>query len=64
MIFWAVVGFCGAMAVAPFWVRGLRSRWGLPELRATLHAVAIAIALDLLPLVFMLVRGRRSPLKK
>ena len=64
MIFWAVVGFCGAIAAAPFLVRGLRSRWGSPELRATLHAIAIAIALDLLPLVFMLVRAKRSPIKK
>lgn len=63
-MFWAVVGFCGAAAVAPFLVRGLRSRWASPELRATLHAVAIAIALDLLPLLFMLVRGQRRPIKK
>lgn len=64
MGFWVVVGFFGALAVTPILVRALRSRWGSPELRVTLNAVAIAIVLDMLPLIFVLIRGQRSSNKK
>jgi single-stranded DNA-specific DHH superfamily exonuclease len=64
MIYCYILGFCVAVAVVPFLVRALRSRWGSPGLRATLQAVAIAAVLDMLPLIFLLVRGRRSPIKK
>lgn len=64
MGFWFFAGLIGAIAVAPILIRGLRARWGSPELRATLNAVALAVALDMLPLVFMVVRGQRSPEKK
>ncbi len=64
MGFWLFAGLIGAIAAAPVFIRGLRSRWGSPELRATLHAVALAVALDILPLVFMVLRGQRSPKKK
>lgn len=63
MTFWAVVGFLGALAVVPVLIRALRSRSGSPELRATLHAVGIAIALDAIPLIICLIRAQRSPKK-
>lgn len=63
MIFWAVVGFFGVLTLAPILIRALRSRWGSPELRATLHAVGIAMALDAIPLILWLIRGQRSPKK-
>lgn len=63
MLFWIVVGFFGVLAVLPALIRALRLNWGPPELRATLHAVGIAIALDAIPLILWLIRGQRSPKK-
>jgi hypothetical protein len=64
-MFWSVAAVCGALAVAPFLIRAVRSRWSSsPEVRAVVQALAIAIVIDLLPLVLMLVRGQRRPVKK
>jgi len=65
VISWATLILLGALVGIPIIVRGLRSQWGSPELRATLHAVAVSVALDLVPLlILMLARGKRSPAKK
>jgi hypothetical protein len=61
MPFLAVVGFFGVLSTLPTLIRAVRSRWGSPELRATLHAVGIAIALDAIPLFLWLLRGQRRP---
>lgn len=63
MHFWIIVGIFGLLAILPTVIQALRSRWGSPELRATLHAVGIAIVLDAIPLIFCLIRGTRSPKK-
>ena len=63
-MFWSLVAVCGVVAVAPLLVRAVRSRWDAPEIRAVVQALGIAILIDLLPLVLMLVRGQRRPVKK
>ena len=63
MTLWIVAGLLGALAATPFFVRTLRDLRGSPELRATIRAAAIGIALELVPLLFLLVRarGQRRP---
>ncbi len=63
MTLWIVAGVLGALAATPFFIRALRGLRGSPELRATLRAAVIGIALELVPLLFLLIRarGQRRP---
>ena len=63
-MFWSVVAACGVIAISPFLFRAVRSRWDAPEIRAVVQALGLAILIDLLPLILMLVRGQRRPIKK
>jgi hypothetical protein len=60
---WILAGLVGALTLAPFFVRALRNLRGSPELKATLHAAAIGILLELIPLLVLLIRskGQRRP---
>lgn len=60
---WVLAGLLSALALAPLLIRALRDLRGSPELRATLRAAAIGMVLELIPLLFLLVRvkGQRRP---
>ena len=53
-------GLLGALVLAPLLIRAFRDLRGSPELRATLHALAIGILLEMVPLLLLLARNRGS----
>jgi hypothetical protein len=63
MMLWLLAGLLGALALAPLLIRAFRDLRDSPELRATLRAAAIGMALELIPLLLLLVRvrGQRRP---